>query len=67
MPRMRDFGPTALDKLEDQQLRIPWTENAGLKGKVRSFTVFLPRLLIRRTRKKSPSARILMKNCSGIC
>lgn len=54
MPRMRDFGPTALDKLEDQQLRIPWTENTGLKGKVRSFTVFLPRLLITEDGKEEP-------------
>lgn len=46
MPRMRDFHPAAADKLEDEQLRIPWTKNTGLKGKASSFTVFLPRLLI---------------------
>jgi hypothetical protein len=51
---MRDFAPATLDKLENQRIRVPWTENTGLKGKVRSFTVFLPRLLITEDGKKDP-------------
>lgn len=54
MPRMRDFDPAALDRFEDEQLCIPWTENTGLKGNASSFTVFLPRLLITEDGKEDP-------------
>lgn len=46
MTRLRDFIPTALEHYEDHRLQIPWNAAMGLKGKVWSFTVFLPRLLI---------------------
>lgn len=46
MPRIRDLNPTVLDQYEDQKLNISWSTHMGFKGKVWSFTVFLPRLLI---------------------
>lgn len=46
MPRIRDLNPNVLQGYEHQRLRIPWNIPMGLKGKVWSFTVFLPRLLI---------------------
>lgn len=54
MPRMRGLHPAAADKLEDERLRVPWTEQTGLKGNVRSLTVFLPRLLIKEDGKEEP-------------
>jgi len=46
MPRIRDFNPAILDQSADQRLRIAGTTHMGFKGKVWSFTVFLPRLFI---------------------
>lgn len=54
MSRNRDFNPNSLSNLANERIRVPWTSNKGLTGKVSMFTIFLPRFLLAEGRQSTP-------------